>query len=166
MLFETTSSVQARIVGSSGVIELPSGSQLVDSGAVGTNLYSIRVPHVHNGLRVRVAQEDILNCLVLANPEKLALGNAVASEQETKRESARRVLEILSSETLLGALRRVTSTPEKHVLDLGSAEMWPYLNDRSWLHKVNIELKHPSLTIETLKMQDGWHLVIVLHHNW
>jgi hypothetical protein len=143
-----TQDICANVVGGSGVVSLQSGSVISGSN----DLFTIMKPHHFSGTRVRLSEEVI--------------AESTALDCETKQESERRVIEILENETLFGSLPQVESDISKHILDLGNEIKWPYLNDHKWLHRLNIKIKHPSVTIETLKMSDGKHLVVVLNHSW
>lgn len=150
-------SITAPIVGSSGFIELASGSILRRSKTArslhavkASDEYIVIEPQNFNGVKVRVFEDAIIE----------------ASVTETKTESERRVLHILGSQTHLASLPKIDTSPEVYMKDLGNEATWPYLKDNAWLHNLNRKLKHPNVTIETRKMNDGWHLVLVVNPDW
>ncbi len=141
--------VAVAIVGSSGYIELQPGC-LVCSTSDST-IFKISDPEYGN-VKVRIFEDTV--------------GSSTSSVDETQQESERRVLEILRNETLLAACKKIETDPSIYMKDLGSESLWPYMHNAKWLHALNRKLKHPSLTIETRKMLDGWHLVAILHQDW
>jgi hypothetical protein len=145
MLRRLTDDLTLDVVGSSASITLCAGDNIK---FVHADVYK-----ASNGTHVRVQDDDL----------KLTI---VADAIESKQESRRRVIEILESRVLFDSLPEIRSTAEKHIRDLGHELKWPYMHDVAWLHKLNAQLKHPSVTIETLKMSDGWHLAIVLNTAW
>lgn len=142
----TTADIDACILGSSGMVTIPKGSTLVGSGSEYMLEDSCHAEHY------RLTADD--------------LASTTVDGVESKSESERRLFDILESKVLFDSLLQVKSTPERHIRDLGAESQWPYLHDIGWLHRINRKLKHPSLTIETLKMVDGWHLVVVLNTCW
>lgn len=142
----TTADIDACILGSSGMVTIPKGSTLVGHGTKYT------LENSCNAEYYRLTADDLASTSV--------------EGVETKSESERRLFDILESKVLFDSLLQVKSTPERHVRDLGVESQWPYLHDLGWLHRINRKLKHPSLTIETLKMVDGWHLVVTLNTCW
>ena len=142
----TTADIDAFVIGSSALVTIPKGTALVGSGTE----YVAEVGCVVGSYRLTA--DDLANTSV--------------KDVESKSESERRLFDILESKVLFDSLRQVKSVPERHVRDLGTESQWPYMHDLGWLHRVNRKLKHPSLTIETLKMADGWHLVVILNTCW
>jgi len=144
MIRTTIDDMTVDVVGSSASILLVAGDEL--------ELVASDVYRTIDGTKVRLTKDD--------------LEATVADAIESKHESRRRVFEILESKVLFNSLPEVKSTPDKHVRDLGNELRWPYMHDIAWMHNLNRKLKHPSLTIETVKMADGWHLVVVLNTAW
>ena len=148
MLRRIVEPVCANLIGSTGVIEIQAG--VIVSGSNG--VFTVMEPSSLSGSRVRIHADDLKeNTKVI---------------HETREESTRRVLAILGNETLLLSLKELESEPTLLIKDIGDEEQFPYLSDTSWLHQLNLSLKHPSLTIETRRMKGGKHLVAILHHTW
>ncbi len=148
MLRKIIEPVCANLIGSTGVVEIPSG--VIVSGSNG--VFTVLEPSNLSGSRLRIHADDLKENTKLIH--------------ETREESTRRVLSTLGNETILLSLRELESEPTLLIKDLGNEEHYPYLSDTSWLHQLNLSLKHPSLTIETRRMQDGKHLVAILHNTW
>jgi hypothetical protein len=148
--------VTAWLVGSQVKIQLPVGSIVVKKND--TDTAEVETPPEYCGQVIRLAPEH-KNQLVPETKYKAA--------QEFK-ESIRRCLNKITND--FDMLPRLDSGSQFHTLrDLGplSDYVKPEFNAKAWIHHMNLEIPHPSLSVEQAVFPDkSRHLVLMLSHTW
>ena len=124
--------------------------------------------HLHKGGLLWGLRPESIKCKVFIpdNPDDLRI---LLSEDKqvldhSQEEATHRLFSRLHDIDSLEPLE--TNSMQRKMYDIGHENDWPYLHNTSWMKNINRQLKHPSLLIEKVHMQDGWHLVVVLYTTW
>lgn len=155
--YRTSEPVTVWIVGANKKIQLPSGA-VVEISEDHDTIARVCEPAEHENTMVRVVPE-LSRCLVDASHDKT---------RAWYRESLDRCLALIVDG--FDTLPAVDSKSSMQVMrDLGKASDWvpePKLV-RSWLHHVNMEIPHPSLSVEQAVFPGNeTHLVLYLTQSW
>lgn len=155
--YRTSEQVTVWIIGADKKIQLPSGA-VVEISEDQDTIARIKEPPEYEGVLVRVVPELTR---VLVDAEE-------ATKRSDYRDSIDRCLALIVNG--FDELPVVNSGSSMHVMrDLGKVENWiqePKLV-RSWLHHVNMEIPHPSLSVEQAMFPGNEkHFVLYLTQSW
>lgn len=156
--FRTSEQTTVWIIGANKKIQLPSGA-VVEIAEEQDTIARIQEPPEYSGVLVRVVPE-LARVLVSADNDKL---------RSDYRASIDRCLAlIVDGFDTLPIVSNGTSS--MHVMrDLGLVTSWvaePKLV-RPWLHHVNLEIPHPSLSVEQATFPGNeQHFVLYLTQSW
>lgn len=156
-VYRTSESVTVWIVGANKKIQLPDGA-IVEISDEHDTIARVRKPAEYENVMVRVVPEL-----------KLVLIDATHdSTRAWYRESLDRCLALIVDGFDTLPIVDLKSSMQS-VRDLGKASDWvpePKLI-RSWLHHVNMEIPHPSLSVEQAVFPGNeTHFVLYLTQSW